>query len=108
MGSSDVELALTGNSALAPNFRRVYCAAQNAGSIRGCELVLRLRIKVAGVVALVQLARGLTGKAVDHASAPDSRPLVDHVGPALHVLVLAFYRDFRRGGRDKTPPPLAP
>ena len=66
------------------------------------------RIKVAGVVALVQLARGLTGKAVDHASAPDSRPLVDHVGPALHVLALAFYRDFRRGGRDKTPPPPAP
>jgi len=64
--------------------------------------------KVAGVVALVQLARGLTGKAVDHASAPDSRSLVDHVGLALHVLVLAFYRDFRRGGRDKTPPPPAP
>jgi len=71
----------------------------------GC---LRLRIKVAGVVALVQLARGLTGKAVDHASAPDSRPLVNHVGPALHVLALAFYRDFRRGGRDKTPSPPAP
>src|SRR6185437_12395704 len=45
----------------------------------GGQLVLRLRREVAGVVALAQLARRLAGDAVDHAPAPDRRPLEEGV-----------------------------
>src|SRR5215831_7704914 len=57
-------------------------------SVRGGELVLRLRVEVAGVVALVQLLGGVARKPVDHAPAPHRRPFQKHVGPALDVLVL--------------------
>ena len=52
------------------------------GSARGGELVLRLRLEVAGVVALVQLARGLAGDAVDHAPALHRRPLAGACRPS--------------------------
>src|SRR5258708_7705949 len=61
-----------------------------------CELVLRLCVEIAGVVALVQLARGLAPGAVDHAPALHSRALGDRVGPALHVLVCLDLKEFAR------------
>ena len=39
------------------------------------QLILRLRLEVVGVVALVQLARGLAREAVDHAPAFHGWPL---------------------------------
>src|SRR5437763_1583471 len=57
-------------------------------SVRGGELVLRLRVEVAGVVALVQLLGRIAGGAVDHAPALHGRPRVDLVSPAVDVLVL--------------------
>ena len=65
----------------------------SAPYLGGGELILRLRLKVAGVVALVQLARRLAGEAVDHASAPDRRPLGDGIGPALDILVLRHLQE---------------
>src|SRR5512143_2124230 len=44
-------------------------------SALGGQLVLRAGVEVAGVVALVQLARWLAPAAVDHAAAFDRRPL---------------------------------
>src|SRR5258708_20241268 len=61
-----------------------------------CELVLRLCLEIAVVVALVQLARGLAPGAVDHAPALHSRALGDRVGPALHVLVSLDLKEFAR------------
>src|ERR1700754_1668407 len=52
------------------------------------DLVLRAGLEVAGVVTLVQLARGIAPGAVDHATALHGRAFGDGVGPALHVLVL--------------------
>src|SRR5271168_2439353 len=74
----------------------ILAQQQKSYSIRGCKLVLRLRVEVAGVVALVQLARWLAGKAVDHAPAPDGRPFKEHIGPALDVLVLVDREELGR------------
>src|SRR6516165_2461225 len=77
-------------------------------SIGGRELVLRLGFEIAGVVAFVQLARWLAGKAVDHATALDGRPLVDHVGPALDVLVLVHRQELGRAVLPKLGQPAIP
>src|SRR5258708_24241026 len=61
-----------------------------------CELVLRLCLEIAGVVALVQLARGLAPGAVDHAPALPSRALGDRAGPPLHVLECLDLKEFAR------------
>src|SRR4030081_2755953 len=70
--------------------------ARESCSTRSGELVLRLRVEVASVVALVQLARRLAGETVDHAPALHGRPFEEGVGPALDVLVLLHRQEFRR------------
>src|SRR3954453_15682088 len=61
---------------------------------RGGGLVLRLRFEVAGVVAFVQLLRGVAGGAVYHAPALDGGACVDLVGPAIDVFVLVHAEEF--------------
>src|SRR5690349_8695391 len=63
-------------------------------SARGGNLVLRLHLEVAGVVALVQLARRLTGGAVDHPPALHGRPCPYLFGPALNILVFMDREEF--------------
>src|SRR5581483_10582874 len=58
------------------------------------DLVLCLRLKVTGIMALVQLARGIALNAVDHAAALHRGALRELVGPALHVLVFVQGEDF--------------
>src|SRR5664279_2288529 len=62
--------------------------------LAGLNLVLRLGVEIAGVVAFVQLVRGLARGAVDHATALHRRALGDGVGPALHVLVVLHCQEF--------------
>ncbi len=45
------------------------------GSVGGGELVLRLRLEVAGVMALMQLLGRVAGKPIDHSPTPDRGPL---------------------------------
>src|ERR1700751_3543562 len=63
-------------------------AHQHCTSASWDELVLCFRLKVASVVAFVQLARRFPGNAVDHAPAPHGWPFQEHVGPSLYVLVV--------------------
>src|SRR5947209_7745575 len=65
-------------------------ALRTAGppSVGGGQLVLRLGVEVAGVVALVQLLGRLAREAIDHAAAPHRRACEEGVGPALDVLVI--------------------
>src|SRR5712664_730397 len=58
------------------------------------HLVLRLRFKITGLMALVQLARRIAPGAVDHASALDARAFGNGIGPALHVLVRVHIEEF--------------
>ncbi len=51
------------------------------------DLVLRLRIEVRRVVALVELRRRIAECAVDHSAALDRGSIVDLVRPAVDVLV---------------------
>src|ERR1700739_4498076 len=62
--------------------------SRNGSSSSGGELVLRLGVEIASVVAVVQLARRLTVNAVDHPSPPYCRPLHECVSPTTHVLVV--------------------
>src|SRR5271157_458470 len=45
------------------------------------QLVLRLRLEIAGVMALVQLARWFAAEAVDHPPPLNRRARMDHFGP---------------------------
>src|SRR3954471_18777134 len=54
----------------------------------GCQLVLRAKLEIARVVALVQLIRRIALQAVDDPSTLHRRALADQVGPALDVLVV--------------------
>src|SRR3546814_18580220 len=60
------------------------------------NLVLRLRIEVVGVMALVQLLGRVAGYAIDHASASHRGPRQNRVGPALHVLVVLHRQELDR------------
>ena len=74
--------------------------ADNGGGDRGqseCEasagdsgsyLVLRLSVEIAGLVALMQLARRIAVGAVDLTTALDGGPLQQFVSPAVDVLVI--------------------
>ena len=60
---------------------------------RGCstgrrKLVLGLGLEIAGVMALVQLARRLTEDPIDHTSALHGWPFEELVGPVMDVLVI--------------------
>ncbi len=61
-------------------------AMRSARRSRLADLVLRLGLEIAGIVALVQLARRIAPGAVDHAAALHCRAFGDRRGPALHVL----------------------
>ena len=61
--------------------------------VEGRKFVLRLRIEVAAVVPLMQLARRLTPGAVDLPTPLNGRTLRDLVGPAQHVLVLVHTQE---------------
>src|ERR1700749_394958 len=58
------------------------------------DLVLGLGREITGVMAFMQLAGGIARDPVDHASAPDRRPLGDGIGPALDILVRAHVQEF--------------
>src|ERR1039458_2631952 len=60
-----------------------------------CDLVLRLGVEVARIVALAELLGRITIGAVDHTSAPDSGSRKNGVGPALHVPVVLHAQKFR-------------
>src|SRR4051812_41035972 len=62
----------------------------------GGEFVLSSGLEIARVMALVKLTRRISGRAVDHAPALHRRTFVDHVGPALHVLVFVYGEKFGR------------
>ena len=65
-------------------------------SVVGDKLVLCLRFKVAGIMALMQLAGGFAKDAVDHPPALHCRPFADRISPALHVLVLLHLQKLSR------------
>ena len=65
-------------------------------------------VEIAGVVALVQLARGLAADAVDHPPALHGRPFGDRVGPALHVLVLLHAEELGRAVEPALRQPAIP
>src|SRR5690349_18776627 len=69
-------------------------AARASGALFGRHLVLRIRIEVRGVVALVELAGGVARGAVDDAAALHGGPRIDLVGPAQHVLVFMRRQEF--------------
>src|SRR3954471_4405439 len=73
-----------------------FASWSNRASARRRQLVLRLRLEVAGVVALVQLARRLAPGAVDHAAALHRRALRNLVGPAQDVRVLVHLQELAR------------
>src|SRR5689334_4008455 len=52
------------------------------------ELVLRLQIKIARRVALVQLIREIAGSTVDYASTLHGGPGGDRIGPTQNVVVV--------------------
>src|SRR5581483_2356815 len=54
---------------------------------RLADFVLCFGLEIAGVMALVQLALGIAGDAIDHAPALYRRALGELVGPAVDVLV---------------------
>src|SRR5829696_9073586 len=74
------------------DLRRVPCPG--ASPLRGlADLVLRLRIEIAGLMPLVQLARRIARDAVDHTPALHRRTFCDRVGPALHVPVFVHRQE---------------
>src|SRR5215831_18174989 len=64
------------------------------------DLVLRHRVEIISVMALVQLARGVAGHAIDHAATLYGRALGDLVGPALDVLVFVHGQELSRAVDD--------
>src|ERR1700751_693605 len=73
---------------------RVAAAASSLRRLS--DLILGPGVEIAGVMALVELARRITGNAVDHAPALDGRAFCNLVGPALHVLVFVHGEEFAR------------
>jgi hypothetical protein len=55
---------------------------------------LRFRLKITGVMALVQLTGEFASDAVDHSPALDGWPLADRVDPALNVPILLCLKEF--------------
>jgi hypothetical protein len=60
----------------------------------GRQLVLRLRLEVAGVVPFVELIRGIAAQSVDLAAAFHRRALADQRHPALQMLVVLHRQEF--------------
>src|SRR5262249_36412678 len=74
---------------LMPNSRRVIIwALPRVVLAAGVDLVLRLGLEIAGVVALAQLLFRRPAGAVDHSPALDGRALADFILPARQVFVL--------------------
>src|SRR5580704_19164517 len=70
-------------------YARPRCNRRQAGpELLGCQLVLGPQFEIAGVMAFVQLVRGIALQAVDDAPPLDGWTLADDVGPALDVLVV--------------------
>src|SRR5690242_15882661 len=65
-------------------------------STRGRELVLRFSVEVGGVMALVQLGRGLPVDAIDHPPALYRRSFKKLISPALYVSVVLYTQEFSR------------
>ena len=68
--------------------RRSGLATAGSGGRLGRELVLGLEVKIAGVVALMQLTCKIAVGLVHDAPTLHRRPRGDRVGPAQHVLVI--------------------
>src|SRR6266851_1341220 len=58
------------------------------------QLLLRFRLKITGVMALVQLTGEFASDAVDHSPALDGWPLAGRVDPAPNVPVLLCLKEF--------------
>jgi hypothetical protein len=56
----------------------------------------RLRLEIAGVMALVQLFFRRPAGAVDHSPALDGRALADFFRPARHVLIFVRLQELAR------------
>jgi hypothetical protein len=65
-------------------------------SISRRQLVLRFGVEIAGMMSLVQLARGVTHHAVDHPTTLDRWPRADLVGPADDVFVFLHSQELSR------------
>src|SRR5262249_6840972 len=87
---------------LSPGLLRNPTSPRERGEVKSlrlrrlADLVLRLGQEIAGIMALVQLARRIARDAVDHAAASHCRALGDRIGPALHVLVILHRQEFAR------------
>src|SRR5882757_5006225 len=74
----------------------------------GRQLVLSPQLEVAGVMAFMELVRGIALQAVDDASALDGRAIADQVGPALDVLVVADRQELARAIQQALGQPAVP
>src|SRR5882757_1135658 len=57
------------------------------------QSILRFRLEITGIMALVQLAGEFTIDAIDHSPALDGWPLGDRVDPSRNVLVLLCLKE---------------
>src|SRR5260370_2347527 len=74
----------------------------------GCELVLRPQLEVAGVMAFMELVRGIALETVDDAPALDRRAPPHEVGPPLDRLLVPDRPETRPAPEQAICPPPVP
>jgi hypothetical protein len=57
------------------------------------QFILRFRLEITGIMALVQLAGEFTTDAIDHSPALDGWPPSDRIDPTRNVLVLLCLKE---------------
>src|ERR1700681_3754337 len=96
-GAAAIAVAATPVASMSRRVESIIVASRYYLCLRRfSDLVLRLRLEIAGVMALMQLARRIALDTVDHAAALHGRTLGELVGPALHVLVFVHSEKFAR------------